>query len=298
MDYSPYVLVTPARNEEATIGITIESVVAQTVLPVEWIIVSDHSTDRTDEIVQHYQSMHCFIRLLRSEGCSERSFSSVVHATEAGVRAIGSKNYEFIGLLDADVRLGRKYYETLVGRFLANPKLGLAGGLVLDIVNGRQLNGRQYLGDVAGATQFFRRECFQSLGGLVAIPEGGWDAITCLQARSNGYITATFPDLVVEHLKPRNVSGGNVFRRNWQLGVRDYALGGHPIFELAKCIYRISDHPPVIGAALRMSAFFWSTVTKRRRTIGFKILEAVRQEQARRLTKRLFPRRNNGPEDK
>src|SRR5208337_5216878 len=138
---------------------------------------------------------------------------SVVHATEMGIEALKNKNYDFLGLLDADVRLTPHYYETLISRFTAEPGLGLAGGLVLDTIDGKVFRDRQYLGDIAGATQFFRRKCFESIGGLVAIPEGGWDAITCVQARANGYQTATFPDLIVEHLKPRNASEGNILRR-------------------------------------------------------------------------------------
>jgi len=89
------------------------------------------------------------------------------------------------------------------------------------------------------ATQFFRRKCFESIGGLVAIPEGGWDAITCVQPELVGTY-GTFPDLIVDHLKPRNISEGNVFRRNWQMG-SDYALGSHPLFEVVKCMARTME---------------------------------------------------------
>ena len=51
-----YVLITPARNEEEFIEKTILSVISQTVLPQKWIIVSDHSTDRTNEIVEKYDT--------------------------------------------------------------------------------------------------------------------------------------------------------------------------------------------------------------------------------------------------
>ncbi len=46
-----YALVTPARNEEGFIEELIRCVVGQTHLPEKWVIVSDGSTDRTDEIV-------------------------------------------------------------------------------------------------------------------------------------------------------------------------------------------------------------------------------------------------------
>jgi glycosyltransferase involved in cell wall biosynthesis len=49
-----YVLITPARNEEAFIELAIRSVVAQAVRPLRWVIVSEGSTDGTDEIVKKY----------------------------------------------------------------------------------------------------------------------------------------------------------------------------------------------------------------------------------------------------
>jgi poly-beta-1,6-N-acetyl-D-glucosamine synthase len=278
-----YVLVTPVRNEEATIEITIQSVVGQTLLPTEWVIVSDKSTDSTDEIVRRYEARYDFIRLLRLERGSGRSFSSVVHATEAGIEALRTKKFDFLGLLDADIRLKSDYYKTLISRFAADAGLGLAGGLVLDTINGKVLRNRQYLGDIAGATQFFRRKCFESIGGLVAIPEGGWDALTCVQARACGYRTATFPDLIVDHLKPRNSSEGNIFRRNWQMGIRDYALGSHPLFEIIKCVARAVESPMLAGAAARLSAFAWCTLRRRERTVPLEIIRRVRREQINRL---------------
>ena len=42
-----YVVISPVRDEEAYLRFTIESMLAQTVRPVEWIIVNDGSTDNT-----------------------------------------------------------------------------------------------------------------------------------------------------------------------------------------------------------------------------------------------------------
>ena len=83
MSQPPYVLVTPAKNEGKTIEITIRSVLAQSQLPLEWIVVSNQSTDETDAIVLKFASEHSFLRLLRIEGESRRSFAAVVQATEA-----------------------------------------------------------------------------------------------------------------------------------------------------------------------------------------------------------------------
>jgi len=151
--------------------------------------------------------------------------------------------------------------------------------------------GRQYLKDVAGATQFFRRECFNSLGGLIPIPEGGWDAITCIQARARGYKTATYPDLVVEHLKPRNFAEGNVIRRQWQRGTRDYALGAHPLFEMLKCGGRTRESPLLIGAAARLAGYTWCGLTGKKRTISREIIELIRHEQVSRIASKVFSRK-------
>lgn len=283
MAQSCYVLVTPARNEEATIEETIRSVLSQTVVPQEWVVVSDGSTDRTDEIVRSYSSKCRFLKLLRLEKRPARNFASVVYATEAGCRELRCSDYEFLGLLDADVRFGPGYFEALISRFSGEPVLGLGGGLVLDVVNGQLVRDRCATMNVAGAVQFFRRECFESIGGLIPIPEGGWDAITCVQARLSGYATRTFEDLVVEHLKPRNSSEGGVVRRKWQMGVRDYALGYHPLFELAKCMSRVFYPPLLIGSLAWLAGYSWCFARRKERLLSPSVVRQVQLEQRRRI---------------
>jgi glycosyltransferase involved in cell wall biosynthesis len=286
--FAPYVIITPARNEAATIEATIQAVVQQTTLPAEWVIVCNGCNDGTSDIVRKWARQHPFIRLLHLPGPLQNSFADVVHATEYGYVKLQCTHYRFIGLLDADLRFAGDYFEKLIGRLEENPRLGLVGGLVVDVVAGRRLAQRQYLNDIAGATQFYRRECFESLGGLVAIPEGGWDSLTCLQARSHGYETRTFPDLIVVHLKPRNARDGNVLRRKWKMGVREYAVGNHPVFQLLKCAVRCFEYPFLIGALTRWLAFCWCYVTRRPRALSFELVSLVRGEQIRRLTRGYF----------
>ena len=261
MIFQTYVLVTPVRNEERTIEVTIKSVLAQTVLPREWVIVSDESTDQTDAIISRYAEEFAWLRLVQLKDRPSRNFASVVFATESGIKSLLTKNYTFLGLLDADVRLPHDYYAQILARFAKEPRLGLAGGLVLDWVGGKRIRNRQNMQEIAGAVQFFRRDCFEALGGLIALPEGGWDAITCVRARMSGFSTASFPDLIVDHLKPRNAAEGNLFRRYWQMGVRDYALASHPLFEVVKCSVRCLDFPPVIGSISRLMGYGWAVVS-------------------------------------
>ena len=51
------VLITPARNEAAFIELTIKSVIAQSVRPLRWVIVSDGSTDGTGTIAGSFPAV-------------------------------------------------------------------------------------------------------------------------------------------------------------------------------------------------------------------------------------------------
>jgi poly-beta-1,6-N-acetyl-D-glucosamine synthase len=280
---STYVLVTPAYNEEKLIGQTIASVAAQTLLPKEWIIVSDRSSDRTDEIVTQASEQHPWIRLLRIEDNEETGFARVVRNTETGVSQLSEHGYEFIGLLDADVTFQNDYFERLTSRFLTNPKLGLAGGVVIDVGLPRNVFPRN-LKDVPGAVQFFRRTCFESLGGLIPIPEGGWDGMTCVMSRMNGYETKLMTDLVVDHQKPRNISQGGVLRRKYQMGTRDYAAGYHPLFELLKCASRITSEKPFLIASVAWGLGYLGACIKRKtRIVPKEVILFIHGEQMERI---------------
>lgn len=288
MTRAGYVLVTPVRDEEKTIGLTIASVVAQTQRPREWVIVSDGSTDRTNEIVAAAAREHAWIRLLALPPRVGRDFAAVVKNTELGVRSLECLEYAFLGLLDSDVSFQADYFEQLLRRFAARERLGLAGGVVIDVGTPRDRLPRNRQ-DVPGAVQFFRRDCFESLGGLIAIPEGGWDALTCAVARLRGYETRLFTDLVVDHHKPRNIAHGGNLRRRWQLGIRDYGLGYHPLFELLKCCGKLHHSPYILGAAAWWFGYCSALLQRRARMIPVEIAEFVRREQLARL-RRLIAR--------
>ena len=285
---SKYVLVTPVKNEKPFIGTTIESVVNQTVRPAEWMIVSDGSTDGTDEVVRGAATAHPWIRLLPLPPRAQRSFAAVVHATDAGVGALGVEDYSYVGLLDSDVRFQPDYFEQVIEQFESSPRLGLAGGVVIDLGQPKDHLPRNRH-DVPGAAQFFRRTCFEELGGLLAIPEGGWDALTCARARMLGYETRLLPHLVIDHLKPRNISEGGTLRRHWQMGVRDHALGYHPLFEVFKCLSRTFESPKLVGAIGWWFGYCCSALRGRERLVPTDLLDFIKAEQVLRL-KRLMSR--------
>src|SRR5216684_1499213 len=122
-----YVLITPARNEAKFIELTLKSVVAQTVLPLKWVIVSDGSTDGTDDIVNKYLAERPWMELIRMPERRERHFAGKVHAFNAGYAKVKKLSYDFIGNLDGDITFDRDYLAFLLRKFADNPRLGVGG---------------------------------------------------------------------------------------------------------------------------------------------------------------------------
>lgn len=283
-----YVLITAVRDEAATIGTTIESVVGQTMLPAEWIIVSDGSTDQTEHLVAAAAATHDWIKLMSLPYRRERSFAGMVAAINAGLAAVTARDYEFLGLLDGDLRLPSVYFEAVLDSLAANPRLGIAGGMVVDVGEPRDRIPRNRL-DVPGAVQMFRRSCFEAVRGYLPIPEGGFDAVACAHARMLGYETSLITTLIVDHLKPRNHAFGSVLKRKWQLGVRDYAIGYHPLFELVKCCARVTDSPLLLASTASWLGYCSRFLSRPARVVPHEVVAFIRREQLRRLWRQVVP---------
>jgi glycosyltransferase involved in cell wall biosynthesis len=156
-----YALVTAARNEEALIEQTIRSVVAQSHRPLRWVIVSDGSTDRTDEIVRTYAAEHDWIEFVRMPEHRDRQFAAKAHCFNAGYARLAGVPYDLIGNLDADITFGRDYYAFLLAQFAAMPRLGVAGTPFVENTaepgDHTYAHGYANLEHVSGACQIFRR---------------------------------------------------------------------------------------------------------------------------------------------
>jgi glycosyltransferase involved in cell wall biosynthesis len=277
-----YVLITAIRNEAATIGVTLECMAAQTLLPAEWIIVSDGSTDATDSLVAAAAQGRDWIKLVQLPPRAGRSFAAMVAAINAGRSRLQCQDCELIGLLDGDLQFQPDYFDRVVAALQQNSRLGLAGGMVVDVGHRRDQVPRNKV-DVPGAVQLFRRDCYEALNGYFVIPEGGFDAVACAHARMLGYETKLLTDLIVDHLKPRNISAGGVLRRHWQLGLRDYAMGSHPLFELLKCSGRVREFPAILGAVARWLGYSSRAVRRSARVMPHALVSHIHREQLARL---------------
>lgn len=278
-----YILITPARNEEDYIKLTIQSVCNQTLLPKMWIIVSDGSTDKTDEIVQQYSTNISYIKFISARSIGRRSFGSKVKAFNNGYKLIREHNYNFTGNLDADVSFAPDYFEKLLERFNQHPKLGIGGGIIQELVHGRYITQNISKNSVAGAVQLFRRECFNQIGGYLPMPMGGIDAAAEITARKNGWEVKTFPDLKVLHHRRVANADGKILRARFRQGQMYQTLGYHPLFQVLRSIGRFLDPPYLVGSAAMMMGFLWNTMMLRQPTLKPDVVSYLRDEQIKRL---------------
>jgi cellulose synthase/poly-beta-1,6-N-acetylglucosamine synthase-like glycosyltransferase len=276
-----YILITPARNEINFIGKTIESVIHQTLLPKKWLIVSDGSTDGTDDLVKKYMSEHKFISLIRMPEHSDRHFGAKVKCFQSGYQQVKNENYEIIGNLDADISFDREYFEFLIRKFAEDPKLGVAGTPFVE--NGKHYDYRfTNIEHVSGACQLFRRKCFEEIGGFMPIKGGGEDWVAVTTARMLGWKTRTFTEKKCIH--HRRMGGESKFLIvGIKQGLRDYSLGYHPLWELFRVIYQMGKQPFIIRGLSMSIGYLWASLMIRKRPISNKLMEFNRKEQIQRL---------------
>jgi poly-beta-1,6-N-acetyl-D-glucosamine synthase len=278
-----YVLITPARNEEAFIELTLQSVTRQTILPLRWLIVSDGSTDRTDEIVSNYARQYRWIELLRMPEREARNFAGKAGCFNTAYPRLERLEFDIIGSLDADISFAEDYFEFLLGKFVEDPQLGVAGtpfteeGVTYDY----RFSSRDH---VSGACQLFRRECFETIGGYVPVRGGGIDVIAVLTARLKGWRTRTFTEKTCAHHRMMGSANHNDrLVACFKLGEKDYRLGFHPLWQVFRSIYQMTKRPYLTGGCAIFLGYFGAMLRGVKRPITREVMQFQRRDQIKRL---------------
>lgn len=282
-----YALITPAWNEERHLEGVIASVVAQTQRPIQWVIVSDGSTDRTDEIVKTAAAEFAWIRLLRLERSQERHFAGKAHAVNAGYEHLRSSPFDLIGNLDADITLPPDYYEFLIRKFLEIEDLGVAGTPFVEDADRPEVHsyahGFSDLTHVSGACQFFRRRCFEDIGGYSPVREGGIDWVAVTTARMRGWKTRTFLDRRSFHHRTMGTADRSPMRARFHHGRKDYLVGGHPVWQLLRGLFQMTRPPLILGGASVIAGYLSAWAARTPSPVPPALQAFHRREQMARL---------------
>lgn len=279
-----YVLITPARDEACFIEETIKSVVSQSKPPLRWIIVSDGSTDGTDEIVERFAALYSWIELVRMPERRERHFAGKAYAFDAGYARVRMLDYDAIASLDADITLEEDHFAFLLNRLAEDGSLGLVGTPFRESSQESTYDYRYVnIEHVSGACQLFRRRCFEEIGGYLPVKGGSIDHIAVVTARMKGWKTRTFTEKMCMHHREMGTASHGRLAVRFKYGSRDYAVGNHPLWELCRGLYQMSKRPFLVGGLLLLLGYLWAMARGSERPVPPELIAFYRREQMQRL---------------
>jgi len=165
------IVVTPARNEENMLpGLTMD-MINQSIKPVLWVIIDDGSNDKTWLKIKNLEKEFSWINGVRLKPKQENTYAherynevvrkGIDHAMEICCKY--AFKYDFLAVVDADVRLESKYFEKIIDNFQSNQRLGIASGFVYE----KEMSLKELKESNAkprGCALVFRKECYEMIG--------------------------------------------------------------------------------------------------------------------------------------
>jgi biofilm PGA synthesis N-glycosyltransferase PgaC len=274
-------VISPCRDEERFVELTLRSVVAQTRRPERWIIVDDGSRDSTPDIVSTLAKDHPWIELVRRQRDGGRQLGpGVVSAFNAGLARAGNDPFDVVAKLDCDLEFGPDCFERILAHF-DDPRVGMASGTTFLKTGSSLVSERHPPFQVPGQAKFYRRQCFAAIGGLR--PLYGWDILDETDARRHGWVTLSDAGIILIHHRLRGQTFGQLRGRViWGWGA--YAIGSHPLFAVARGIYRMAETPWIVGGLAFLWGYFSSYFRPGlARTPDREFIRHLRREQLHRL---------------
>jgi biofilm PGA synthesis N-glycosyltransferase PgaC len=243
-----YVLISPCRDEADYMRETLDTVIAQSIRPTKWIIVDDGSTDHTPEILADYAARYDWIEVITRKDRGRRAVGpGVIEAFYAGYDAINPDDYDYLCKLDLDLRLPPRYFETLMAKMAAEPRIATCSGKAYIEENGVLVDEGHGDDTSLGMTKFYRVGCFKSIGGFVR--EVMWDGIDCHRCRMQGWMACSWDETELRfvHLRPMGSSQQGIYVGRMRHGFGQYFMGTSLPFISASAIFRMKQKPYVLG---------------------------------------------------
>lgn len=292
-----YVIISPVRDEGQYLDETIRCVVNQTIRPVQYILVNDGSSDNTLEIIVRWATQYPWILPVHVSEAMRASLpaANTGGTVDRGKRAREAKeilafyrgyaqmteaSWDYLVKLDGDVGFDPDYFERCFAEFEKDPKLGVGGGDICHLLEGKPVVERNPQFHVRGATKIYRRACWEAIGG---VPRGaGWDTLDEVKANMLGWGSRSFPSLQVIHYRYTGAANGK-----WQNAVKkgewNYISGYHPLFMAMKVVRNLFKPPWIKGAVGLMFGYITAFRNKTARIDDPQLIQYIQKQQLRRL---------------
>jgi len=256
-----YLLISPCRDEAEYLRRTLDSVAAQSVPPALWVVVDDGSSDETPAILEEYARKLPYLRVVNRTDRGRRQVGpGVIEAFYAGLEQVRLDDFDYLCKLDMDLDLPVQYFELLMQRMEANPRIGTTSGKPWFVHPHSRELVPEVCGDEmsVGMTKFYRVACFKEIGGFVR--QVMWDGIDCHRARMLGWIAESvdLEPIRFVHLRPQGTSQKGIWTGRLRAGFGQYFMGTSPVYYLGAAIHRMTAHPVLIGSAAELWGYLRS----------------------------------------
>ena len=270
-----YIIITPAKNEGEFIENTIKSVISQSILPQEWIIVDDGSTDDTVEKIKKYLPKYSWIKLVERKTKQEKRSGGgkVVRAFNEGYEHVKIVNYDFITKLDADLSFANNYFECISNAFKNNSKLGICGGVCYIERNKNLIKENANMYHVRGALKSIRIECYNEIGGFKT--ELFWDGIDEHTARYMNWEVYSI-DVQVIHHRPTNSAYSPLifdFKNGYAARQRRASF----MLTVIRSILKARTSPYTLNSFAYIFGFLWALFKREKNILEKNISKAMNQ---------------------
>lgn len=279
-------VISPVHNEAAHIERVALAMAAQTRRPDLWILVDDHSTDETPQILAQLAERLDFISVLSSPPRTNTAAAKDRLAVALEARAfnfalngVEELTFTHVAKLDGDIELPPRYFEILLDQFQQDPALGLAGGILKesDGNQGREDTPSDY--HVRGALKCYTTTCLRAIGGIEE--RLAWDTNDEIFARMRGFKTRTVTELIALHLRPC-ASADGVLRGIARHGRCAY-ISQFPLPWISLRAVKIALAPPrILSGFAFLGGYLWASLTKTPRVEDPEFRRFVRRELSTR----------------
>ncbi len=276
-----YVVITPVRDEESYLPLTIESMVSQTILPQRWIIVNDGSKDHTGEIIDEAAQKYSWITAMHRDDRGFRKWGGgIIEAFYDGYNGLDSDDWQYMSKLDGDLSFEPDYFQRAFEKFSENPNVGIGGGVLYHYEGDKKVLETHPTFHVRGGVKIYKRACWEAIGGLWVGP--GSDTVDEVKANMLGWATRSFFDIHMIHHRFTGASWGR-----WgglvKDGKIDYVTGYHPLFLIAKSIVRLLQPPYFLRSFALLYGYVSAYLQRTPQVDDPNVIKYLRQQQLARL---------------
>src|SRR4030042_114873 len=232
-----YVALTSGRNEEKYVERAVRGVLSQSLPPDAYVVADDGSTDGTRRVLERFTG----VDVVRLENPRHPTRGvNLAWALNAGVRRASElvPDWDYLLKVDADSVLPPRYFQRLLGKFNANPRLG--------VTSGAPQEEKGWRGRASDGAKVYRRGCWDDIGHFV--PCNAFDTVALLQAKRHGWTVESFPE--IRYTQLRTWRRGSL--RRWILSGRSRYYVGFPSWHTFLIAGVYSTQSPWVVGGLAM----------------------------------------------